>query len=268
MQSPLAVPDAWNLVAPGYAAEVVPLFTRFAEDALRLAEPPRGAAIVDVATGPGTLACLAARTASRVAALDFSAEMIAQLEARRAREDLANVEPRVGDGMALPYEDASFDAGFSMFGLMFFPDRHRGLTELRRALRPAAPAVIASWQPAPAGSLFDETMRAVREELPHLPFGNGKAPLGEAAEAEAELAAAGFRDVRVVTAVHVEQLPDLGAYARTLDRSTAPIALLKARMPPEAFAAFQEGIAKRLVARLGPGPVDLELRANLALGRA
>jgi hypothetical protein len=36
-QSPLASPEPWDLVADGYLAENVPVFERFAQDALELA---------------------------------------------------------------------------------------------------------------------------------------------------------------------------------------------------------------------------------------
>jgi len=51
-----------------------------------------------------------------------------------AREAGLDVESLVGDGMALPLADGAFDVAFSMFGLMFFPDRPRGFRELRRVL--------------------------------------------------------------------------------------------------------------------------------------
>ena len=117
--------------ASAYAEEVVPLFSRYAEDALRIAGVGAGQDVLDVATGPGTLAVLAARRGARVSAIDFAEAMVGKLRARIDAEAIANVEARVGDGMALPFEDASFDAAFSMFGLMFFPDRHQGFRELQ-----------------------------------------------------------------------------------------------------------------------------------------
>ena len=50
---PLSSPMAWDLIAAPYASDVVPFFTQFAEHALRLAGVAAGAAIVDVASGPG-----------------------------------------------------------------------------------------------------------------------------------------------------------------------------------------------------------------------
>ena len=49
--------------------------------------------------------------------------MVEQLEARVAAARITNVSAREGDGQALPHDERSFAAAFSMFGLMFFPDR-------------------------------------------------------------------------------------------------------------------------------------------------
>ena len=48
----------------------------------------------------------------------------------------AGVEFRVGDGLALPVADESFDAVTVSFGLRNMADRPRALGEMRRVLRP------------------------------------------------------------------------------------------------------------------------------------
>ena len=123
MTSPLASPQPWDLVASSYEQDVMPMFETFAREALRLAAPPAGSRVVDVACGPGTLAGLAAQQGLHVDALDFSSHMIERLVARR----LPNVTAELGDGQALPYADRTFAAGFSLFGLMFFPGSREGL---------------------------------------------------------------------------------------------------------------------------------------------
>ena len=112
--SPLALPTTWNLVASAYAEEIVPMFERYSEDALKRTGVARGARAIDVATGPGTLAVLAAKRGIHVDAIDFSPDMLAALRSRLARERLDNVEVHQGDGMALPFGDGVFDAGFSI----------------------------------------------------------------------------------------------------------------------------------------------------------
>src|SRR6185436_8525892 len=145
--SPLASSGPWDLVSSAYAEELVPQLSPYAEDALRLAGVADGARVLDVACGPGTLAMLAARRGARVDALDFAAGMIDQLRSAIARDSIEGVTARIGDGQALPFDGGTYDAAFSMFGLMFFPDRARGFAELRRCLKDGGVAVVSSWLP-------------------------------------------------------------------------------------------------------------------------
>ncbi|WP_437281628.1 methyltransferase domain-containing protein [Sorangium sp. So ce375] len=262
--SPLATPAAWNLVAGDYATDVLPLFERYSADALRLAGLAPGARVLDVAAGPGTLSLLAAGQA-RVTAVDFAAAMIEQLRERAARAGLA-VDARVGDGMALPFEDGSFDAAFSMFGLIFFPDRDRGLRELLRVLRPGGRAVVASWTPMDTTPILGELFAAIRAELPGLPFGEGKAPLGDPGEFRAEMEAAGFRGVSVHEVEHAQDVPSTEEFWRTVCRSNAPLVLLRDKLGAERWEALGDAILGKLRARFGDGPQHLSRTALLGVG--
>ncbi|WP_438001121.1 methyltransferase domain-containing protein [Sorangium sp. So ce185] len=262
--SPLATPVAWEMVAGDYAVDVVPHFERYAADALRLAAIGPGARVLDVAAGPGTLSLLAAREA-QVTALDFSPAMVERLRERAARAGLA-VDARVGDGMALPFEDGAFDAAFSMFGLMFFPDRDRGFRELFRVLRPGGRAVVGSWAPMDRSPIMDELFSALRAELPGLPFGEGKAPLGDPAEFRAEMEAAGFRDVSVREVEHAWEAASTEELWGSMRRSNAPLVLLRDKLGEARWDELGEAILARLQARFGEGPQRLGMVANLGAG--
>ena len=132
--------------------------------------------------------------------------------------------------MALPYADASFDVGFSMFGLMFFPDRGRGFRELRRVLVPGGCVAVASWQPFDTVPLITELFTALGELMPGLPFGKNKAPLGEADEMRGEMREAGFESITVYEIVHPNTAPTLAAWWSGMRRSLAPIVLLEDKL--------------------------------------
>jgi SAM-dependent methyltransferase len=260
MDNPLATPVPWDLVADGYVSDVVPQFTPYAEAALRLAAVPPGGRVVDVACGPGTLTVLAARSAERVDAIDFAPEMIAQL----ARVAPANVVPRVGDGQALPYDDASFDAGFSMFGLIFFPDRGRGLAELARVLRPGGRVAISSWPRAERVPMMEALFRALKAN--GVPLPDTRPPLSEPADFEAELGGAGFRDVRVEEVGNVVTAPSLDELWAGFNRSMAPLVLMRKRMGEATWAGFGAAIRQALLDRFGAGPQRFEQPAWIGVG--
>lgn len=266
-ESPLAGPIPWDLVAEAYAAEVAPMLARFAVHAVERARVQPGSRVLDVATGPGTLAFVAAAAGAVVDAVDFSPEMIALLRDRIARESAAGITPRVGDGMSLPYADRTFDAAFSMFGLMFFPDRARGLGELRRVLVPGGRAVVASWVPLARVPLLAACFDALRPHLPPPPT-DGTPPLGDLPTVRRELEAAGL------VAVAGEEVGfDLGAltvrqFWPTFARTTAPIVMMRRRIGEEAWARIEEAALAELGRTVGDAPQPFRMIANLGVGCA
>jgi demethylmenaquinone methyltransferase / 2-methoxy-6-polyprenyl-1,4-benzoquinol methylase len=91
-----------------------------------------GDRVLDACCGTGDLA-LAARQAAagNVVGVDFSEQMLA-----RARRKAPELEWIRADVLALPFDDASFDAVVVGFGVRNVEDLEACLKELRRVLRP------------------------------------------------------------------------------------------------------------------------------------
>ena len=91
-----------------------------------------GDRVLDACCGTGDLALADLKAgAASVVGLDFSPRML-----ERARRKSDRVEWLEGDVLALPFEDASFDAVTVGFGVRNVEDLEAGLRELRRVLRP------------------------------------------------------------------------------------------------------------------------------------
>jgi ubiquinone/menaquinone biosynthesis C-methylase UbiE len=142
--NPLSFAEPWNQVADGYVAELMDWAEFVAGKALELASLPSTPQIVDIAVGPSSLALLAAREGATVSAIDFSEAMVANLLRRSKEFGLTLADVHVGDGQNFPYDDNIFDGAFSMVGLIFFPDRVAGFSEMYRVLRPGRRAIISS----------------------------------------------------------------------------------------------------------------------------
>lgn len=265
-QNPLSAPEAWDGVAESYAVELVPIFELYSADALALADLGPRSRVLDVAAGPGTLSLLAATRVAHVTAVDFSAAMVGLLARRAAEAGLANVNVKQCDGQHLPFDDHCFDACFSMFGLMFFPDRSAGFRELLRVLKPGGRAVVSSWSPADQVPVMAALFSAIRDLLPGLPFGGGKAPLSTVEDFHEEMSLAGFNKVHVQTVQHSISFPSIRDFWESQTRSSAPVALLKKKLEQKQWGAFTGDLLCRLERRFGSGPVEVTWPAHLGAG--
>jgi ubiquinone/menaquinone biosynthesis C-methylase UbiE len=264
---PLAVPEPWTLVSEGYAAHAHEVMLPFSRHAIALAAPSRDARVLDVATGPGVLALELAPTVAHVTAIDFSPAMVAEFERKQRATGLGNVEVSVADGQALPFADESFDAAFSMFGLMFFPDRARGFSELFRVLRPGGTAVVSSWAPVERSPLMVMMFGALRAADPsRQPPQTNLLSLENPELFAEELTRAGFRDVKITPYTYGVQVNSVDQFWDSLTRSSAPLVMLKERLGPAEWER-QGALAKAYLEERIRGPMELETTAFLGFGR-
>jgi SAM-dependent methyltransferase len=113
--------------------------------ALELIEPQPGARLLDVASGRGASAQLAARDfGCLVTGLEYGRDAV-----RGARQavDAAGLGGRigftVGDAEAMPFADGEFDAVLCECSLCTFPDKRRAMDEMRRVLSPGGRLALA-----------------------------------------------------------------------------------------------------------------------------
>jgi demethylmenaquinone methyltransferase/2-methoxy-6-polyprenyl-1,4-benzoquinol methylase len=104
---------------------------RWRRRAADLARVGPGSRALDVATGTGDLAIELSARGAQVVGLDFSERML-----ERARRKEPGIEWIQGDLLELPFEDGSFDAGTVGFGVRNVADLEKGMSELRRVLKP------------------------------------------------------------------------------------------------------------------------------------
>ncbi|WP_345821192.1 class I SAM-dependent methyltransferase [Methylobacterium fujisawaense] len=188
-------PDRWDSVAEHYETTAHPFTARFAEAALARVPLTGSSRVLDVAAGTGALALAAARTGAQVLAVDFSPGMVARI----AGAGLPNVDARVMDGQALALPDGGFDAVFSIFGVIMFPDWRKGLAEMARVTRPGGSGVVATWQDQGAATflLLGEIRRRLFPERESRAMPEGVRALGDPAGFTRALVAAGYAAPRI-----------------------------------------------------------------------
>lgn len=133
-------------------------------------------------------------------ATDFSPAMMARV----ARANLPNVETRVMDGQALSLDDGQFDAVFSIFGVIMFPDWRKGLSEMARVTRAGGHGVVATWQDSGAATflLLGQIRRKLFPERDGMTMPEAVKALSDPDDFASELVAAGFHDPQIEHVTH------------------------------------------------------------------
>lgn len=106
--------------------------------ALRMTGAGGGDRLLDVASGTGASALLAAREFGvHAVGVEYGGEAVGQARAAATDSGLGGrVGFLTGDAEALPVEDSSFDLVLCECSLCTFPDKQRAVAEIRRVLRP------------------------------------------------------------------------------------------------------------------------------------
>lgn len=162
----------FDRVAPRY--DLANTVLSFGQDAhwrraTAIAAEPEGAAVLDVASGPGNVAIeLLGRGAGSVTALDLSFNMLAEGAHRWGRDGRLDLFWVNGDALRLPFDDGSFDAVTISFGLRNLPDPLAGIREFARVTRPGGRVVICEFA-APTWTPFRRLyLRYLLELLPRI----------------------------------------------------------------------------------------------------
>jgi ubiquinone/menaquinone biosynthesis C-methylase UbiE len=266
MTNPLSTPSPWNAVVSGYVEETVPLFLHYAREAISRAQLPPKAKVADIAAGPGTLSLLVAPEVSEVVAVDFAPEMLKALKQKAIESNITNIKAILGDGQSLELPTEHYDAAFSMFGLIFFPSRSKGFREMHRILKNNGRALVSSWAPTERVPLLDAMFRSIKEQLPGLPFGGGKAPLGEKDEFYIEMNNAGFQDIEIHSMSHKATISSMEIFWSSNCRGSAPLVLLRKNLGEERWKDFSDSVLARLQEQFGEGQQALEWPALLGVG--
>jgi ubiquinone/menaquinone biosynthesis C-methylase UbiE len=159
-----------------HQAEIVAQFSRqavpFAQvpghyDALQILLELSGVggddAVLDVACGPGLVACAFARQARQVTGIDITPAMIEQAQKRQREQKLANLEWAVGEAVPLPYADATFSLVITRYSFHHLLAPERALAEMIRVCRPGGRVLVADIAVAPEKSAAYDRLEILRD---------------------------------------------------------------------------------------------------------
>ncbi|CAB3752171.1 class I SAM-dependent methyltransferase [Paraburkholderia humisilvae] len=188
--------EAWERIVSSYKAKFGELTQQSNDALLDVLGVGAGTRFLDVATGPGYVAAVAARRGAHSAGIDFAQGMVD--EARRTYSD---IEFHHGSAEALPFPDGSFDAVGISFGILHFAQPEKALAEVFRVLRSGGKVAFTVWATPERAVGFGIVLKAVetygRMDVP-LPPGPPFTRFSDWSECERTLRAAGFIEPQVV----------------------------------------------------------------------
>ena len=194
-----SVPEAYDqFMAPQ-------LFEPWARELVGRAQLPRGSSVLDVASGPGTVARLAASVVGpdgRVVASDISAAMLAVAAGKPVDPAWARIVYLECSVAAIEAAEGSFDAVLCQQGLQFFPDRGGSMQEMCRVTRRDGVVLVSTWASERPLGLFGPMTEVLQEAGMDEPYPRAFDPQSytlSASELRRLLSEANLREVVVET---------------------------------------------------------------------
>ena len=225
--------------------------------------------ILETACGTGRLTRRLRKefpTAVHLTASDINGDMIAV-----AKDKLgdAAITFRVADGQQLPFVDGTFDLVVNQHGLMFFPDKQKGIDEAYRVLKPGGHFAFMTWDSTKGNPL----MKLIYDD--HIiPFFKGEdvqrfyAPfaLHDPERLDNMLRNGGFSDIKV------RRVSFSGKAASPMDVVKGMFLLHRLgrevkEKDPTAVARIAEALERSIGEKFGAGEFSFELSAWISIGQ-
>ncbi len=239
------------------------VFAGYAKDMARRVAVLNPGDVLELAAGTGIVTGAmreVLRADAKLVATDLNTPMLDFARAKLRFDD--GVEFRQADAMALPFNSGMFNVVVCQFGVMFFPGKVQAFSEAARVLKPGGRYLFSVWSRMDANPFAQIAHETIGSFFTSDPPQFYRVPFGYSDPDQI------IRDVRAggFASVHIEPLPlqspvaSLEQFARGLVFGNPVIEEIRARgtATPEAVA---EAVRANLVARLGPEPMRMPLRA-------
>jgi ubiquinone/menaquinone biosynthesis C-methylase UbiE len=228
-----------------------------------------GETVLDIATGPGTVARLAAMRVGldgRIVATDIAPPMLEIARAKPTVSGAAPIDYIESPAAPLTAPSATFDKVLCQQGLQFFPDRQGALREMLRVLKPGGRVAIAVWGPLNRNKIyaaFHAALRAVDAiELADIitaPFS-----WHEASALKAAVEEVGFGETRVLTR-SMDLVFEAGLEQAVKAFAGTPVAPAIATLPQVSRDAFFAALRQALSSLVKGGAVRGEMTSNILI---
>jgi SAM-dependent methyltransferase len=119
--------------------------------------------VLDVACGPGLVACAFAARAKEVTGIDLTPAMIARAQEMQREKGLTNLTWQIGNVLPLPFPEASFSLVVTRYTFHHFLDPQAVWAEMVKVCRPGGTVLVADVTMAPDKRDFFDMEEKLRD---------------------------------------------------------------------------------------------------------
>jgi ubiquinone/menaquinone biosynthesis C-methylase UbiE len=263
-------PENWDVASQGYAKNIAPFMMEpFAAEIIDRLDVDDKAKVLEVAAGSGALTLALSKKVNCLLATDFSPKMVELLGKRITDEGIENTSLKVMDGQSLKIRDASYDRAVSSFGIMLFPERHKGFLELVRVLKPHGKAVICAWAGPDKFEAFGLFMQGIQKAFPDFPKPAKPLPvfsLSDPVSFKEQMEAAGFRDVEVEFVAKKMVVDNFETLWTMLTVGAPPVKILFDQVGEDGIVRIHDALVEIIEEQFGDGPISVTNVATVGYG--
>lgn len=225
--------------------------------------PQPGLAWVDVGCGNGAFTQLIAErlAPSRIDGVDPSE---GQLAYARTRPGAAMAAFHLGDAMALPFQDNSFDAAVMALVIFFVPEPARGVAEMVRVVAPGGMVAAYAWDMDGGGFPLEPVTR----ELRAMGFQLASPPSPDASRIDQMQRLWRDAGLQQIATRQIDVTREFESFEEFWSASTSASTIkpIVAAMQPDVLGELQQRVCQHLRASNNAG-VSYQARANAVMGR-
>lgn len=237
------------------------LFEPYALDLISRLNDKKYPDILEIACGTGRVTNHLSNSVKHdiLTATDLNPDMITVAKTKVTND---RIKWMAADALDLPFPNESFDLVVCQFGIMFFPDKEKGLKEAFRVLKPGAKLVFNTWDkietnpPIHTGSSIIESYFGDDPPVFYkIPFS-----MNDEKQLLSLVSGAGFKKIKI-SLVEKEGISPSASDLATGMVEGNPVYLSICERDPSLIEPIKEHVKKELAKKYGERPLKSRLQA-------